>query len=179
MKIIALMGKAASGKDTLLRTIVREYPDKFNEIVSCTTRPPREGELNGINYHFLTIEDFTNKVLSGDMLEATEFNGWHYGTSKSALSEDKINIGVFNPTGIYCLMEDKSIDLRVYYIQADDNCRLIRQLQRESNPDIEEIFRRYRTDKEDFVDLSDIDYIPMENRDIFDFECIVKTIGQV
>lgn len=60
------------------------------------------------------------------MLEATEFNGWHYGTALSNLSKNKINIGVFNPAGIYCLMEDPNIDLSVYYIKAKDKTRLLR-----------------------------------------------------
>lgn len=44
MKIIALMGEAGSGKDTIATNLVHSFPNKFNEIVSCTTRPPREGE---------------------------------------------------------------------------------------------------------------------------------------
>lgn len=162
-KIVALMGKAGSGKDTIMRIITHTYPDKFYEIVSCTTRPPREGEVDGVNYHFLTVPQFTEKVLNGDMLEATVFNGWHYGTAKSALSEDKINIGVFNPAGIYCLMESTDIDLQVFYVVANDKERLIRQLKREDSPDIEEIFRRYKADKIDFADLSDIDYTTVVN----------------
>lgn len=162
-KIVALIGKAGSGKDTIMRKIIEWYPDQFHEIVSCTTRPPREGEQDGINYHFLTVEQFTEKVLNGDMLEATEFNGWHYGTARSALLEDKINIGVFNPTGVYCLMENTDIDLQVFYIIADDKERLIRQLNRQVSPDVDEIIRRYTTDKRDFAYLSDINYISITN----------------
>ena len=80
MKIVALMGEAGSGKDTILHSIMEKYPSYFNEIISCTTRPPREGEKEGVNYYFLSIDEFTKKVLNGDMLEATEFNDWHYGT---------------------------------------------------------------------------------------------------
>ena len=58
VKVIALFGKAGSGKDTILRALVKVDSDKFNEIVSCTTRPPREGEQEGVNYHFLTIDQY-------------------------------------------------------------------------------------------------------------------------
>lgn len=44
VKLIALMGKAGSGKDTILKHLSSHYPDKYHEIISCTTRPPREGE---------------------------------------------------------------------------------------------------------------------------------------
>lgn len=159
-KIIALMGKAGSGKDTVLRKLMELYPDKLHEIVSCTTRPPREGEKNGINYYFLTVEEFTEKVLNGDMIEATIFNDWHYGAMKSALDSEKWNIGVFNPDGIRCLQEEKDIELVTYWISACDKTRLIRQLEREENPDIDEIIRRFKTDKEDFnlMEMDDISF---------------------
>lgn len=159
-KIIALMGKAGSGKDTVLRKLMEEYPDKLHEIISCTTRPPREGEKNGINYYFLSVEEFTEKVLNGDMIEATMFNDWHYGTMKSALDSEKWNIGVFNPDGIRCLQEEKDIELVTYWISACDKTRLIRQLEREENPDIDEIIRRFKTDKEDFnlMEMDDISF---------------------
>ena len=101
-KIIAIMGEAGTGKDTLMQEVLKVHP--FHEIVSCTTRPPREGEVDGINYHFLTNEEFAAKVLNDEMLEATEFNNWFYGTGLESLSKDEINIGVFNPTGIESLL---------------------------------------------------------------------------
>lgn len=176
MKIIALMGKAGSGKDTLLHRLVEQYPQLFNEIVSCTTRPPRQGEKDGINYHFLTIEQFTQKVLNGDMIEATEFNGWHYGTTLSSLSTDKINIGVFNPEGVRCISEDSLVDLTTFYVRAANKQRLLRQLNREENPDVDEIIRRYKTDQEDFDNLSDIPYITIDNNSIEDIQLAIDTI---
>jgi guanylate kinase len=118
MKIVALMGEAGSGKDTILHSIMEKYPSYFNEIISCTTRPPREGEKEGVNYYFLSIDEFTKKVLNGDMLEATEFNDWHYGTDRESLTIDKINIGVFNPEGVRCLQEYDNIELYVFYVRA-------------------------------------------------------------
>ena len=177
VKVIALFGKAGSGKDTILRALVNKFPDRYNEIVSCTTRPPREGEQEGINYYFLTVDQFTEKVLNGDMLEATEFNNWHYGTALSSLSTDKINVGVFNPEGIRCLMEDNFVDLTIYYVQTSNKERLIRQLNREENPDIQEIIRRFSTDEQDFKDLEDIDYQIIKNQDMSDLLRAVDLIA--
>lgn len=179
IKVIAICGKAGSGKDTILRILVGRHPNKFNKIISCTTRPAREGERYGVDYYFLTVDEFTNKVLNGDMLEATEFNGWHYGTALSSLSKDKINVGVFNPEGIRCLMEDGLIDLTVYYVQASDKERLLRQLNREKDPDVQEIIRRFAADEQDFNDLSDIDYLVFANQDAGDlFKAIDLIAGQ-
>lgn len=177
VKVIALFGKAGSGKDTILRALVNKFPDRYNEIVSCTTRPPREGEQEGINYYFLTVDQFTEKVLNGDMLEATEFNNWHYGTALSSLSTDKINVGVFNPEGIRCLIEDNFVDLTAYYVQTSNKERLIRQLNREENPDIQEIIRRFSTDEQDFEDLENIDYQIIKNQDMSDLLRAVDLIA--
>lgn len=176
MKIVALMGEAGSGKDTILHRIMEKYPSYFNEIISCTTRPPRQGEKEGVNYHFLSVEDFIRKILNGDMLEATEFNGWHYGTDSQSLTIDKINTGIFNPEGVRCLQEDENIELYVFYVRAAGKQRLLRQLNREENPDVDEIIRRYKADTEDFSFLNDIKYITLQNNTLDDIDIAVDTI---
>ena len=59
--IMAIMGKAGSGKDTLCRALLKE-PEFLNAkpIISCTTRPIRDNETDGVDYHFLTNEEFTD-----------------------------------------------------------------------------------------------------------------------
>ena len=158
-KIIAIMGKAGSGKDTLLNILMEEeiFKDAF-KIISCTTRPIREYEVDGIDYHFITTKEFTDQILSGEMIEATVFNTWCYGTSVKNLDLNKVNIGVFNPEGVELLKERNDIDLTVIYVQANDKDRLLRQLNREENPDCHEIVRRFSADEEDFDD-DEIDFI--------------------
>lgn len=160
-KLIMLIGKAGSGKDTILREVVKQSP-YVHEIVSCTTRPPREGEVDGINYHFLTGEQFGKKVLQNEMLEATCFNDWFYGTSIDSLDEDMVNIGVFNPAGVESILAYNNIDTIVIYVDANDKERLIRQLNREKDPDVNEVIRRFKADGLDFDDL-DFDYVRLEN----------------
>lgn len=159
--VIALIGEAGAGKDYLYRTLVDSYPE-VNGLVSYTTRPPREGEVDGVNYHFVSREEFEKQIDDGKMLEYTEFRGWYYGTSKAALNAATPNIGVFNVDGIYTMLEDEEIDLKIFRVIASDRIRLIRQLNRENNPDIEEIMRRYKTDKVDFEFLN-FDYIELPN----------------
>ena len=90
-KILAIMGKAGSGKDTLLHALLKEpvFADA-KPIISCTTRPIRDYEKDGVDYHFLTVDEFQNKVLNEDMIEATIFNNWCYGTAFSNLDIDKL-----------------------------------------------------------------------------------------
>lgn len=147
------MGKAGAGKDTLLNKICAEYPE-YHKIVSCTTRPIRDNEKEEEDYHFLSTSQFVEKIMNGDMLEVTEFNGWHYGTMKSSLI-DGINIGVFNPEGYDCLTQIPIDGIKVIgiYIRCNDKERLIRQLNREFEPNVKEIIRRYQTDEDDFIAL--------------------------
>ena len=169
IKVIALYGKAGAGKDALLQTMMSmSKPEEAHEIISCTTRPPRENEIDHINYHFITVDDFTKMVLNGEMLEATEFRDWWYGTPISSLDPDCINIGVFNPAGIAAIYEDPRLDVFPIYVIASDKTRLLRQLNRENDPDVAEIIRRYQTDEKDFRHFEcdyDIAHYTIRNED--------------
>ena len=152
LKVLAIMGKAGSGKDTIAKELIKCFPDKFERVISATTRPPREGEVNGVDYHFLTPEAFLAELDNNRMIEATCFNDWAYGTPITSLDENKINVLVLNPEGVNILSWDKRIDLKVAYIVASDKERLIRQLSREENPNVDEIIRRFGTDRADFLE---------------------------
>lgn len=166
IKIIALIGESGVGKDTLMRTFLTAVPfTLFHEIISCTSRPPREGERNGVNYFFHTIQEIEEKIAKNEMLEYTVFNNWYYGTSYNSINPNRINIGVFNIAGIKSLLARDDIDLKVIYVRASDKQRLIRQLNREENPDVTEIIRRFCADEEDFKDINfEYDTINNENR---------------
>lgn len=152
-KILALMGPSGSGKDTVLKEVLKKNPKEFNKIINCTTRPMREGEVDGVDYFFVSPETFAEQVLNFDMIEATNFNDWFYGTSKDALVNDAINIGVFSPEAVEALLESSEIELMVLELAASDKTRLLRQLNREANPNVHEIIRRFKADEEDFADL--------------------------
>ena len=174
-KIIALIGEAGTGKDTILQKVLAAAPDRFNEIISCTTRPMREGESEGVNYYYLTGKQFTDKVVADQMLETSGFNGWYYGTSYDSLSADKPNIGVFNPTGIYSMLKRNDIELIVFRIKCNEKERLLRQLNRENNPNVNEIVRRFSTDNEDFKELK-FEYITLDNDFPFLADIAVESI---
>jgi guanylate kinase len=64
-KIIAICGKSAVGKDTMLQGMLEAKGDNVHEVISHTTRPPREGEVDGKHYHFISRTDFANKNMCG------------------------------------------------------------------------------------------------------------------
>lgn len=179
-QVIALMGKAGAGKDTIQNAVCTAHPLMFHKIISCTTRPIRDNEKNGVDYHYIALEDFTRQVLHNEMLEATEFRDWFYGTPITALSMEKINIGVFNPAGIRKLLTDKRLNVKVIEIQTPDKERLMRYLTRVENPDCAEMCRRYFTDIDDFQNL-EFNYQTIENHngmptDIFHEEQALRSL---
>lgn len=160
-KVIAIYGKSASGKNTLLQRIINHNPE-LHQIIGCTTRPIRENEIDGKDYFFLPLEEFAHKDRRGEMLETAQFREWFYGTSIDGLNPNLINVGIFNPAAILQLMNNERVDLFAVQVQASNKTRLMRSLKREINPDVDEIVRRYLADKKDFEDFSAIyepDYI--------------------
>lgn len=79
--VFVVSAPAGTGKTTLVRMLTEEF-DCVVESVSCTTRSPRAGEVAGVDYHFLTQEEFQARVKQNDFLEYAEVFGHYYGTSK-------------------------------------------------------------------------------------------------
>lgn len=154
-KIVALFGPAGSGKDYIQKKIMNTHWGKNNlhEIISYTTRPPRENEVDGVHYYFITNEHFMEKTTNKKMLGYKSFRGWYYGTSLDNLDINKINIGVFNKNEIEAILKREDCEILPIFIYTYDKLRLMRQLVREINPDCYEICRRFQTDREDFLDL--------------------------
>ena len=144
-KVVAFVGKSGAGKDYCAKNLVEIQGGHF--IVSSTTRPKREYEVDGVDYNFLTEEEFA----AARFLETASFNNWNYGTRYEDLDPDRVNVGVFNPTGLFSLARHEDIDLTIVYVKARDKTRLLRQLCREENPNVHEIIRRFGTDEIDFA----------------------------
>ena len=77
--LFLLSGPAGSGKSTLLRRALNE-DNNLAFSISCTTRSPREGETDGKHYHFLSDEEFSEKIENNEFLEHAKVHNWRYGT---------------------------------------------------------------------------------------------------
>jgi guanylate kinase len=84
--LLAVSGPSGVGKGTIVKTIISRRADVV-ESVSCTTRPPREGEIDGKHYFFLSHEEFERRIAEDDFLEYNEHFGNYYGTPKSFVKE--------------------------------------------------------------------------------------------
>ena len=84
-KLIVVSGPSGVGKGTIVKTLAKRREDVV-ESVSCTTRAPREGEIHGREYYFLSKEEFLRRIKEDDFLEHDEHFGNFYGTPKSFVS---------------------------------------------------------------------------------------------
>ena len=152
ISLIAIYGKSASGKDTYLNALIKEYPN-LNKILLATTRPPREKEIDGIDYLF--VKDKEIKRDKEKFLWPIEFNSWTYAIVKESIKQDKINIGIFNTYWMTKLFEDcgKTYDLITIEVFEADKTRLLRSLNRENSPNCAEICRRFLADEKDFSNV--------------------------
>src|SRR3954471_3227405 len=80
--LVVLSGPSGVGKSTILRSLLSRFPSRLRLSVSATTRPPRPGETDGVDYYFLTPDEFTRRRQAGDFLECCEVfgRGHWYGT---------------------------------------------------------------------------------------------------
>ncbi|EAQ77415.1 guanylate kinase [Blastopirellula marina] len=99
-KLVILSGPSGSGKTTVVRKLLALAEPRLKLSVSATTRPPRAGEVDGQDYHFLSTEEFQRRKAAGEFLETFEVfgNGYWYGTPRSEV-EDRL------PQGISVLLE--------------------------------------------------------------------------
>ena len=157
-KIFYLMGKSASGKDTIYRKVKEQMPE-LKTIVIYTTRPIREGEQNGREYHFVDDDKLKELQEAGKVIELREYNTVH-GIWKYFTADDGQFAGDDNYLAIGTL--ESYVQLRDYfgqerlvpiYVEVEDGLRLERALARErmqATPKYEEMCRRFLADAADF-----------------------------
>lgn len=82
---IVISGPSGTGKSTLLKRLMKEYPDTFGFSISNTTRSPRPGEKDGIDYYFVSVDKFKDMIKNKEFIEWAQFSGNYYGTSIAAV----------------------------------------------------------------------------------------------
>ena len=84
--LLVISGPSGAGKGTICKALVEKHKELYVS-VSATTRQPRVGEIDGVNYHFTTKEQFIERIEQNDFLEYAEVYGNYYGTPKSKVEE--------------------------------------------------------------------------------------------
>ena len=159
-KIFYLMGKSSSGKDTVYKKLMKDPSIHLSKIVPYTTRPIREGEKEGVQYHFTDNAGFEKLLSEGKVIEHrtydTFYGEWKYFT----VADENINLNrndylIIGTPESYTATKKYFGESRVYpiLIDVDDGVRLQRALNRErkqETPKYEEMCRRFLPDAEDF-----------------------------
>tara|TARA_R110001592_G_scaffold254902_1_gene518426 strand:- start:54 stop:533 length:480 start_codon:yes stop_codon:yes gene_type:complete len=151
MNKVILVGKAAAGKDHM-RKILNGRGFQYG--ISYTTRPPREDEIDGKDYFFLTEGDFARKINQGYWYEWIEFNGWYYGTSQRQFTTS-CNLFIMTPKGISHIDSVDRKECTIIYLNVDEKIRRERLNAREMPGD--SIDRRMEADNKDFENFTDFD----------------------
>lgn len=163
-KILCLMGKSASGKDTIYKRLIEDKSLGLERIIPYTTRPIRENEVDGVEYHFVSEDEYNALRQNGLILEERAYDTvhglWRYFTVDDGIHNDSSSsdgnmfllIGTLEAYVSLCksLGNERIIPI---YIEIDDGVRLERALMRERTQDVPkytEMCRRFLADAEDF-----------------------------
>lgn len=151
--MILLVGKSATGKDT-----IRQQLNNLGipSIVTYTTRPMRDGEINGVTYHFVDKSRFRSLDIMGHFIETTSYNvatgeTWYYGSALEDLKDNTVMI--VNPDGLKIIKDrlgDKAVS---FLITAKDETIKNRQIKRGDNT--KEAARRLEADNRDFKNINE------------------------
>ena len=161
-KIYCVMGKSSSGKDSIYHEIMEKGALGLKPIIPYTTRPIRDGEQDGREYHFCTEDTVQRLQDEGRIMELRAYNTvygvWKYFT----VDDERINLSKYNY--LYIVTLEGYTKIREYfgadrvvpiYIEVEDGERLMRAIAREQKQDVpkyEEMCRRFLADSADFCD---------------------------
>lgn len=164
--MIIMLGKTASGKDTIINELVTKHG--YKRVITYTTRPMRPGEQQDITYHFISEEDFKQKI--GDDFFAeyktynTEFGLWYYGTAIEDLENmDNKTLIILTPSGYRDIIHKIKNRPKVIYIYA--NNATIKERLKTRRDDKNEAQRRLEHDNLDFKGVeNEVDKIFYNNK---------------
>lgn len=159
-KRVILVGPAGSGKD-YLRDILGKVRG-FHLDVSVTTRPPRQGEIDGYTYKFITEDDFEKIRREGGFKETARFAGNNYGTLRD--NWNRCNVFIMSPAGLKCLTKKERDESFVVYLCPSEIVRRKRLSQR---PDFDAAKIEQRTKDDHAAFNSFVDYDVMDTNEAF------------
>lgn len=159
-KLYVIMGKSCSGKDTVFKKIMESDELNMKSVIGYTTRPIRQGEVDGEEYFFKDRDFLEEAKERGTLIESRDYNTVHGIWSYFTMDDGQINFD--GPDLLYIGTLESYVDIRDYYgfanvvpiyIEVSPETRLARAKQREEEqdtPKYEEMKRRLKADDEDF-----------------------------
>ena len=159
--MVILSSPSGVGKTTLTKKIQQKYPS-FKISVSHTTRPPRSNEVNGVDYHFVSMEKFKELIEQNKFYEYAEIFENYYGTLKENVDQTIINNDIIfdiDWQGTKQLSKFKNLKLVKIYLITDSKKELKNRLIKRDQNSEEEIKKRFSAFDQDIKHWNDYDYI--------------------
>lgn len=159
-KIFSIIGKSSTGKDTIYKKILDKESNNLKRLILYTTRPIREGEINGVEYNFVDIDTLhqlenENKVIESRCYHTIHGDWYYFMVKDKQIDLDNNDYLIIGTIESYIKIRDYFGTNKVVpiYIDLDDGERLTRALNREKKqekPKYEEMCRRFLADSQDF-----------------------------
>jgi len=160
--ILVLSGPSGAGKSTIINHASSQIGDYYFSI-STTTRQPREGEQEGVDYYFVSHEEFEEGIKAGDFLEYATVHGNYYGTSlkpvKEALEEGKLVIFDIDVQGHRLVRAKMGDFVTSAFITPPTLKELEKRLYARATDDISIIERRVENAKEEITAVNEFDFV--------------------
>lgn len=185
--LLVLAGPAGSGKSTLCDRLVAEDPS-FSRVITTTTRAPREGEINGVHYHFFTPAEFDAKVTRGEFLEWAWVHGQRrYGTLASSVLEPLgrgqnlvMSVDVQGVDSFRRAAQTNPLLKRAMttvFILVDHE-RLVARMRARAQDHEEEIARRMQTAEAELREAAKFDFVIESHTRDEDFAALLRILEQ-
>ena len=166
-QVIVISAPSGAGKDTVVKELMKNNPDSRWVSVSATSRAPREGEQEGVDYYYLSKEEFEKKIEEGYFLEYTNYAGNYYGTPKEYI-EKKVNKGI----DVILIIEiegaaniKKLIPEAVFiFIMPPSLKELVRRLKKRGTEDNEKILKRFHAAYQEINEVTKYNYVVVNDK---------------
>ena len=164
--VFVITGPSGVGKGTLIRSLRERLPELALS-VSATTRPPRPGEVHGVDYHFLSEADFQRRVDAGEFVEHATYSGRRYGTLRSELekrtSEGRPVVLEIEVQGARQVREAMPEAVQVFIVPPSPEALRLRLVGRGTDPP-DEVERRLRVAEEEMAARAEFAHVVVNDR---------------
>ena len=183
--LVVISSPSGGGKTTVINELIRQLPDSVR-LVTSTTRPPRPGEINGVDYHFLTRSEFNYKIVEGDCVEHIQYVEHYYGVDKKLLTTMlEHHPYVFAPIDVRGKNSLAVLPIRQVsiFLEPDSLSMLEENLKRRPGSTTEDIARRLAVAREEITQAATFTYSVINvhgkfDKTVVDVKAILDKIDQ-
>ena len=150
--MIILIGPSASGKTEIAKKLISTFG--YKKFVTTTTRNKRVGEIDGVDYYFISVDEFKENLTNNKFIETTIYNNNYYGSFKSEMADNKVLI--VEPNGLKAFQSLNDPHIISFFIDSSEDDRYERMLKR--GDEINDIKRRLHNDRKLFYENIKTDF---------------------